>query len=372
MAELRRRKIDPEEQVAQTAEEAVEVANEDPIPRENIKEKDLISTGSTLLNLACSGFSPYGGFMLGSVVHIIGDSQAGKSLLALTMMAEAARNSRLKDYNLVYEEPESAMYFPKEGMFGEGFTERVDFIPKDEERVNPRRVQDWAKSLTTGDHPFIWVTDSFDSLTSADDLKTKKDDKGKEKEPGKGGYNVEKAIVASETFPKFIGPLKANNSLYMHISQTRDAIGVTFGETKSVSGGNAIKFYRVHEIWLAVASPITIEVRGKKRLVGSNIIAKIKKNKLTGKKKIIKFPVYDDYGVDDLGSMIDWMVEEGFWILPKGKQIIEAEDPFPDATRPKLINHIEGNNLEDQLRKVVGECWLELEGEIATKRKPRY
>ena len=75
---------------------------------------------------------------------------------------------------------------------------------------------------------------------------------------------------------------------------------------------------------------------------------------------------------DDLGSMIDWMVEEGFWILPPKKQIIETEDPFPDATRPKLINHIEENNLEDQLRKVVGECWLELEGEIATKRKPRY
>ena len=279
MMELRRRKIDPEEQVAQTAEEAVEVANEDPIPRENIKEEDLISTGSTLLNLACSGFSPYGGFMLGSMVHIIGDSQAGKSLVALTMMAEATRNPRLKDYNLVYEEPEAAMYFPKEGMFGGGFTERVDFIPKDEERVNPRRVQDWAKDLENAKHPFIWVTDSFDSLTSADDLKTKKDDKGKEKESGKGGWKTEKAIVASETFPKFIGPLKHYNSLYMHISQTRDNIGVRFGETKTFSGGNAVKFYRVHEIWLAIEHPITIEVRGKKRIVGSDVIAKIKKNK---------------------------------------------------------------------------------------------
>lgn len=364
--ELRRRRIEPEEQVAQTAQEVVEVVNEDPIPREDIKEEDLISTGSTLLNLACSGFSPRGGFMLGSVVHIIGDSQAGKSLLALTMMAEAARNPRLESYNLVYEEPEAAMYFPKEGMFGKGFVDRVDFIPKDEERINPRRVQDWAKAIEGAKHPFIWVTDSFDSLTSADDLKVK------EKESGKGGWKTEKAIVASETFPKFIGPLKAHGSLYMHISQTRDNIGVTFGETKTFSGGNAVKFYRVHEIWLAVISTITIEVRGKKRIVGSKVLARIKKNKLTGRSRQVGFDVYNDYGVDDIGSMIDWMVDEGFWVRPKGKQIIETEDGFPDATRPKLISHIEENNLEDQLRKVVAECWLELEGEIATKRKPRY
>lgn len=371
MVELKRRKISDEEQVLNTAEEMVESVDEDPILRENINEENLISTGSTLLNLACSGFSPYGGFMLGSVVHIIGDSQAGKSLLALTMMAEAAINSRLKDYHLVYEEPEAAMYFPAQQMFGEGI-DRVDFIPKDEERVNPRRVQDWAKDLQNAEHPFIWVTDSFDSLTSADDLKVKKDDKGKEKESGKGGYKVEKAIVASETFPKFIGPLKANNSLYCHISQTRDNIGVTFGETKTFSGGNAVKFYRCHEIWLAVKYPITREIRGKKREIGSQVIAKIKKNKLTGKVRFVEFPVYNDYGVDDLGSIIDWMVAEGFWVLPKGKQIIETEEGFPDTTRPKLISHIEENNLEGQLRKIVAECWIELEGEIATKRKPRY
>ena len=371
MVELRRRRIDPEEQVAQTADGMVESVDEDPIPREYIKEEDLISTGSTLLNLACSGFSPYGGFMLGGIAHLIGDSNTGKSLLALSTMAEAVINPQLDGYNLIYEEPEAAMYFPRQKMFGEGIS-RVNFIPKDEDRVNPRRVQDWAKDLENAQHSFIWITDSFDALTSADDLKVKKDGTGKEKESGKGGYKTEKAIVASETFPKFIGPLKAHNSFYLHISQTRDNIGVQFGETKTFSGGNAIKFYRVHEIWLAVESPIIVKVRDKKRVIGSNVVARVKKNKLTGKVRTIKFPVYDEFGVDDVGSMVDWMVDEGFWILPKGKQIIESEDPFPDTTRPKLIQYVEENVAEDRLRKVVAECWLELEGEMAIRRKPRY
>lgn len=361
--ELRRRKVEPEEKVVQTAEEMIESVEDDPIIRENIKEEDLISTGSTLLNLACSGFTPYGGYMLGSVVHIIGDSQAGKSLVALTMMAEAAINPRLDTYRLVYEEPEAAMYFPAQEMFGKGIN-RVDFIPEDEDRINPRRVQDWARDLQDAKHPFIWVTDSFDSLTSEDDLKTQ--------EASKGGWKTEKAIVASLTFPKFIGPLKANNSLYLHISQTRDNIGVTFGETKTFGGGNAIKFYRCHEIWLAVKTPIYNEIRGKKREIGSQVVAKIKKNKLTGKVRFVEFPVYNDYGIDDIGSMIDWMIIEGFWNRPKGKQIIETEDGFIDATRPKLIDYVEENKLENQLKKIVSECWLELEGEIATKRKPRY
>jgi recA bacterial DNA recombination protein len=166
--------------------------------------------------------------------------------------------------------------------------------------------------------------------------------------------------------------LKAHNSLYMMISQTRDNIGVTFGETKSFSGGNAVKFYRVHEIWLAVETPITREVRGKKRHVGSNVIAKVKKNKLTGKVRFVKFPVYDDYGVDDVGSMVDWLVEEGFWAREKGKQIITTEDPFVDGIRDKVIRHIEENNLEGALKKVAQECWIELEGATETKRKPRY
>jgi RecA/RadA recombinase len=363
MTELKRRKLPTEDQVIQTAEEMTESVDEDPIPRENIKEENLISTGSTILNLACSGFSPYGGFMLGSVVHIIGDSQAGKSLLALTMMAEAAINSKLSNYKLIYEEPEAAMYFPAEEMFGKGIS-RVDFIPKDEDRINARRVQDWSKDLINAEHPFIWVTDSFDSLTSEDDLKRD--------ESTKGGWKTEKAIVASETFPKIIGPLKANNSLYMHISQTRDNLGVTFGETKTFGGGNAIRFYRCHEIWLAVKNLIYKEIRGEKVEIGANVLVKIKKNKLTGKVRFVDFSVYNDYGIDDVGSMIDWMVKKKFWNLPKGKQIIETEDGFIDATRPKLIDYVEENNLEDKLKKVVAECWLELEGEIATKRKPRY
>ena len=366
MAELKRRSVP----VAELAEEAKE-AIEEPLKWDHIDESILVNTGSTMLNLACSGFSPYGGFCLGSIAHLIGDSNTGKSLLALSLMAEAARDARLKDYHLVYEEPEASMFFPLDKMFGSEIS-RINFIPKDADRTNPRTVQDWHNYLVGAEHPFIHVTDSFDALTSADAMRVKKDADGKKKEEGKGGYDTEKAIVASRTYPKIIGPMKANNSFMLLINQTRDDIGNQFGSGKGFGGGNAIKFYRTHEIWLAKFSPITKEVRGKKREIGQNVGVQIKKNKLTGKVRMIKFPVLYDYGVDDIGSIIDWLVEEGFWVLPKGKQIIEAEDPFPDATRPKLISYVEENGLENELKRIAKECWMELEKEIEIRRKPRY
>lgn len=361
--------------VEEAAEEMVRVANEEVVPRELITEDCLVSTGSTMLNLACSGFSPRGGFMLGSIVHVIGDSRAGKSLLAQQMMAEGATDPRLKDYDLVYEEPEARMYFPHEKMFGRAFVDRVRFIPKDEERVNPRRVQDWAKDLTEAKHPFMWVTDSFDSLTSADDLKVKKNRQGQELESGKGGWKTEKAIVAAETWQKIVGPMKASNSLYFHISQSRKKLGVTFGDDRTFSGSETLKFYRCHEIWLGIVNSIIVNVRGVKRRVGYNVFAEVKKNSLTGKERSVEFPVYDDYGVDDVGSMIDWLVKEGFWYVPKGKQIIETEEGWPDKIRSKLIEYVEKEDREGDLKEVVRQCWMELEGEIGevvARRKPRY
>lgn len=332
-----------------------------------LKENNLISTGSTLLNLALSDKYVNGGYSLGTVVHIVGDTHAGKSLLALSAMAEASIDERLNDYQLIYEEPESAMFFPVGKMFGEKALERIVFHPSKEDRLEPRTVQHWHKDLTEWPLPFIWVTDSFDALTSNDDLK---DD-----EPEKGGWKTEKAIVAKRLFPKIVGRIEASNSLYFWISQTIDNIGVTFGPNKTFSGGNAIKFYRSYEIWLAVENLIFTEVRGKKREIGANVIVNVKKNKFTGKKKTIRFPIYPypyGYGIDDVTSMVNWMIEEKFWDKPKGKSNVQTEEPFIDGKIEKIVAHIEENNLEEKLKMVVCECWQEIEKELSTKRKPKY
>jgi RecA/RadA recombinase len=350
----------PKKKLSVEAEQVIESIQEPQLK----KEMKFISTGSTLLNLACSDRID-GGYLLGSIVHIVGDAHVGKSLVALTLMAEAVLRHEFDNYQLIYGEYEAAMNFPLENMFGQNIN-RVQFVPTDKDRLKGAvTAQDWHSYLLNLKTPYIHITDSLDAIIDEGELE---DDR-----PTKGGWSTGKAKVSSALFPKIVGKIESSDSLEIVISQTRDNIGVMFGEKKTHSGGNAIKFYRSHSIWLAIGDRIYKMIRNKKREVGVHVTAKIKKNKVTGKVRQVTFPVYYDLGIDDVGSMIDWMVDEIFW--GKEKNMINTANDFgldSPISRDKLITYIEEYNLENTLRKVVGECWKELEDEISIKRKPRY
>ena len=73
--------------------------------KEVLTAKDFLSTGSTLLNLACTGF-PNRGFVKGRYYFIVGDSTSGKTWLSLTCLAEASINPNFKDYRFIYDNAE--------------------------------------------------------------------------------------------------------------------------------------------------------------------------------------------------------------------------------------------------------------------------
>ena len=97
---------------------------------------------------------------------------------------------------------------------------------------------------------------------------------------------------------------------------------------------------------------------------------KVSKNKLTGKKRVIEFPIYDDYGVDDIGASTDFLLKKGIWT--KKGLVIQAPEFSLKGTREKIISQIEMNSLENDLQLLVGEVWNNIEEEIRLKRKPKY
>jgi hypothetical protein len=76
-----------------------------------------LSTGSTLLNLACSG-KVSGGFIKGHYYHFVGDSSSGKTFLCLTCLAEAAINPHFDDYQLIHDDAENGSLFDFGKFFG--------------------------------------------------------------------------------------------------------------------------------------------------------------------------------------------------------------------------------------------------------------
>jgi len=187
--------------------------------------------------------------------------------------------------------------------------------------------------------------------------------------------------MVSEMLRVVKGKIGDTKSLLLIISQTRDNLGFGAIFTPKVrSGGKALKFYCSHEIWLAV---------GKKKKksdleIGADVMGKVSKNKLTGKKREVTFPIYYDYGIDDCSSCLDFILELGHW--KKGKidkktneftkdakgQIIDAQELGIQAAYKKLIEDIEDNNLEDDLFAIAQTVWKEREDSIKLNRKKKF
>lgn len=74
-----------------------------------------------------------------------------------------------------------------------------------------------------------------------------------------------------------------------------------------------MKFYATLELWTSVKEKIKKVVRGKPRQLGIVASVQVKKNRLTGKESTVEVPFYHSCGIDDTGSCVDYLVEEGRW-----------------------------------------------------------
>lgn len=326
---------------------------------------------STLLACAASDV-PDGGFSLGRMVNLIGDSSSGKTFVALSIFAEMAKNPAFDNYRFIFDDVENANDFNMSRLFGKAVDERIEapFV-QDGEPVPSDTIEDFhfniADALDDG-RPFFYILDSFDALDAIQDQE-KIDKMRTARAKGNkvaGSYAMSKPKKSSELLRNICGKLKKTDSGLLIISQTRDNIDPMSFEKKTRSGGKALKFYAHHEIWLAMAG----KIKKRDRIIGNKVKAKISKNKITGKVREVEFPIFYDYGVDDIRSCIEWLESEGFW--KKTKLTIHAEELGISGTVDKLISQIEEKGLENELKKVVGAGWAEIEESLKLNRKSKY
>lgn len=336
-----------------------EVVNE--IRREKAKKgvvRQAFSSGSTLLNLALTD-NPYYGFIPGKLVNIIGDSSAGKSFLLWTLFAEIAHDKRFDDYDIIYDEPEVSFEFDIPKLFG-GKTEkrvRTDIRSTTIEDFHDNVIREVSKGK-----PIIYGLDSFDALNSEAEMK---------REIRDGTYGVEKPKISGIILRKICGKIADTKSAVFIVSQTRDNIGVTFGSKKTRSGGKALKFYSTHELWLAVGG----HIKRKEREVGVEVIAKISKNKVTGKLRSVGFPLVYDYGIEDGISIANWLLDEKIW--KKDGRYLDTKDFVLDnsdkLTIDSFADFIDKEECEnDRLIEYVTRKWDDIERSVQSHRKSRY
>lgn len=354
--------------------------------REPVRKSDFLSSGSTVLNMAMTG-RPYGGFFKGHYFFVVGDSNSGKTFLGWTCLAEATINSAFDDYRLIFDDVEGGSLMDLERFFGSKLVERIE-APRivNGQPVYSRTAQDFYYNVHAAlkdGRPFIYVLDSQDSLTSIEELKkfektmrairkvdsdeASEDDK---KDAGKGSYTDSKAKVHSENLRKLMGPLRDSGSILIVLNQTRDSFDLFVKST--YSGGRALVFYSEVTIWSSVQQTMTKMVREKKREIGTLARVKVRRSRVTGKGCSVTVPILNSCGIDDIGGCIDYLVDEGTWKCVKGVIDVVGLGPRFKARREQLVEHIEDEELESDLRDMVALTWEEIESKCVIERKNRY
>jgi len=345
--------------------------------KKRVKKLSFLSTGSTLLNLACTG-NPYYGFAKGHFYFIVGDSISGKTFLALTCLAEASINPEFDDYRFIYDDGEGGALMNIERFFGSKVCARIEAPSYSgtnrKEPVYSTTIEEFYYHVDDAlqkEKPFIYILDSMDSLSSEAEKK-KFDETKAAYRKGKresGSFGDGKAKKNSANLRQLLTPLLKKRSILIVINQTRDNLGFGFMK-KTRSGGRALRFYATIELWSSSKRKISKIVKGKTRQLGVECCIQIKKNRITGKERTLTIPIYHSFGIDDIGSCVDYLIDEGHW-KTQGKKIKASEFKFK-GTRTNLIRYIEIEGIEKELRSIVANVWNEIEEACTISRKKRY
>ena len=356
--------------------------------RPPVDPRDLLSSGSTLLNLACSGSDP-SGLPERELFPFCGRQQVGEDC---NMPQHSGRGQhqpivRQLPPNLL-QWRESA-YWDVEQFWGSKLAGRIEPPAGNRDApVYPRTVQDfyfllydsfeWGKDNRAIPNskkckPFVWVEDSMSSLDEEarwDKFETNRSKAaaGKELE---GSYGMGKAKVNSDNILWVVNALADTGFILIIINQTRDRVG--YGaqyNPNTVGGGLGLKFYANHELWSSVTGEITRTINDKKRQIGTFCEIAVKKNSLNGRSRTVEVPIYSSFGLDDIGSCVDFLIEEKHW--RKEGAGIAAPEFEHEGTREKLIQIIEEQELEYELRRITQQVWDSIEEKCKIERKLRY
>ena len=342
------------------------------------KERLFVPSGSTLLNLACTD-TPRGAFSTGTIVNLIGDKSAGKTLLSYTSLACTANDERFDNYELIYDDIEHADRFDLEKLFGKKVASRIQpprFVDK-EPCPSSDVTELWMNlhSRIKKGKPFIYIADSYDALGTDEDesfiddlTKALENDRDMKNQ---GGYGTKGPKILSKMFRNICSGLEETNSLLIVISQVRENLNAgMFGKKLYRAGGKALGHYSTHEIWLGTVK--TIKHKELKRVIGHEVLAEVTKNKITGKIREAQFKTLYNYGVDDIDSCVNFMLQEKFWKL--NGSVIVPDGLYDDNKfqRKALIQTIEDNNDEGKLSRIIYQHWKEIEESLDPKRKVRF
>lgn len=312
----------------------------------------MISTGSTLLDLALSGGRVRGGGLLaGIMVEIYGPESIGKSV----MLSEIAGAIQRQDGEALFNDTESRFDERFAQIFGYHLDRDYYFNPDTVTEVFDA-IEKWVPKDTKKVNGII--TDSLAALST--NLEMEGEDK----------MGMRRGKEFSQGFRKNARLLKKNNYLMICSNQIRDTAN-TFGPKTDTPGGWAVRFYSSIRIELSKASEHkilktrTIHGREVTECVGINITAKVIKNSTWKPFREAPITILYDYGIDDIRQNLQFVKDytDNTVYTAGGRKLSNKLE--------NAILKVEDQNLETELREEVIDLWEEIQEKFRIDRKEK-
>lgn len=240
-------------------------------------------------------FAMKGGFARGRSVELYGGEHTGKSALAAHVIAEAQRMGG------------AGAYVDCEGTYNAPFYQHlgVDIAKMGyHEQEHGHRAVDFMETLLYSRQYDVIVLDSIASLLPVSE---------KEKDMEAGSMGMEQAKLMSKALRKLTTANK--KTVLIFINQTREAVGVMFGDKNVTSGGRSMAFYASTRLEFTrietlktkqtIIDPKTSKDKETEVPVGHRVLFKIKKEKTGASHVGQQTTAVFNYGISDFDPIED-------------------------------------------------------------------
>jgi RecA/RadA recombinase len=314
----------------------------------------LISTGSTLLDLAISGGRfPQGGIPGGILVEVFGPSGCGKTVL----LSEIAGGVQRQGGDVKFYDPEGRLNAQFGSLFG--------FKVEDAEYSRPDTVPEVFEPIRTwkprhDDRVNGIFADSLAALSTVLEMDAKDGDK----------MGMRRAKEFSEACRKTCRVLAQKNFLMVCSNQIRQNLDAgPFAEKYKTPGGEAVSFYA--SLRLRCHSPIktsrTVKVGGKdhKRVVGVHTTIDVYKSSIWQPHHSAPVHIIYDYGVDNIRANLEYIktnTNSTVYVVGN-RQLGQGLD--------QAIHVVESEDLDNELKYATIQLWREIEDKFKIERRPK-
>jgi len=274
----------------------------------------VIPTGALLLDLALG----VGGIPRGRVTELYGPESAGKTTLALHVIAEAQKQGGVAAF-VDAEHALDPLYASRIGV-------KIDDLLISQPDTGEQALEIVEVLVRSGALDVI-VIDSVAALVPKAEI---------EGEMGDAHVGLQ-ARLMSQALRKLTAAISKSNCSVIFLNQLREKVGIMFGNPETQPGGRALKFY----------SSVRLDIRKVEVIksgldsVGARVKVKVVKNKVAPPFRSAEFDILFNEGISREGSLIDAALE--YSILDKSGTWMSYGDQRLGQGRENVRNYLREN-----------------------------